>query len=712
MRRTIAVVSLLAVFLSQGCGRKNVDEKNVHLAPGTPVIFISVDTLRADHLPAYGYGGVQTPNIDELRKESVLYENAYSHCPLTLPSHLSILTGELPQQHGVRNNIGYRFDPAAHPALPALLKNAGYRTGASVSAYVLRGSTGIAGAFDFYDDRIPSQGGVAVGQLQRPGNITEGVAEEWITTAGASPFFFMLHLFEPHSPYDPPPPFRGKYPLAYDGEIAAADAIVGKFITFLKARGIYERAVIVFFSDHGEGLNDHGEEEHGILLYREVLHVPLLLKLPNGQFGGSSVSSVVQLTDIVPTITRLLKVKGSASARGVSLLTATDGRTPRRVYSETIFPRVHLGWSDLKSLIDEHFQLIKAPRPELYDLAADPGEKKNVLDSNRRTYASMTKDLAAYEVAIMPPARISPEEAAKLAALGYIGNTTDAGSGPLPDPKDHLGEINLMRDGTKAFANHDYDAAVRDFREVVAKNPRFTDGWNKLGSTYQELGRNEEALTAYKQALTIAPELSGEYAISIGYLLVKMKRLDEAEAHARLAEGANRAAAELLKGWIAEARKDARSAEEHARTAMADPNYHDSAAVFLARVLAETGREQEALSVLAPIEAAAVSAGRTVESLQMVKGSALARLDRADEAQRAFEAEVTAFPANLEAYSNLAVIFMIEGRRDDARDVMNRMVIANPSARAFGIASSTFKAFGDQPAAAEFAGRASSASGR
>ena len=245
------------------------------------MVIISIDTLRADHLPIYGAAGPETPAIDALAKDSVVFENAYSHVPLTLPSHVTILTGLLPKDNGVRNNLGYRFDSAAHPSVPTLLKARGYATGAAVSAYVLRGATGLAAAFDDYDDQMDrASEGTAMGEVQRPGARTVAVAVRWVNTRRDQPFFYLLHLFEPHAPYAPPEPFKSRYAAhPYDGEIAAADAVLGQFLEALKSGGVYDRATIILLSDHGEGLGDHGEAQHGIFLYREAIHVPLLLKL-------------------------------------------------------------------------------------------------------------------------------------------------------------------------------------------------------------------------------------------------------------------------------------------------------------------------------------------------------------------------------------------------------------------------------------------------
>src|ERR1035437_2101717 len=229
----------LLALLAAGC-RKERPGGGLLPSKRGPVIIISIDTLRADHLPLYGYNGVKTPNIDAPAKDGIAFEEAWAHVPLTLPSHVAMLTGELPAANGVRNNLGYRFDAATHATIPSLLKKEGYATGAAVSAYVLRGSTGLAAAFDSYDDVMDSSEGASVVELQRSGTRTLAVSEKWIDANRKRPFFFMLHLYEPHAPYDPPEPFRSEYAgHEYDGEIAAADAVVGGFVSFLKEKNLY-----------------------------------------------------------------------------------------------------------------------------------------------------------------------------------------------------------------------------------------------------------------------------------------------------------------------------------------------------------------------------------------------------------------------------------------------------------------------------------------
>src|ERR1017187_3130041 len=285
MRRSAIRYLLLFALAAAGCAKRGGGAAY----PNAPVILISIDTLRSDHLPAYGYRNVEAPALDAFRREAILYERAYSHVPLTLPSHATIFTGRLPAGHGIHDNLGYRLSPAAE-TLAERLKKAGYRTGGAVSCAVLSHVSGISRGFDFYDDAVEvTETRQIVSQVQRAGGVTAAVLESWIAGAGSgAPPFAFLHLYEPHTPYEPPEPWKSRFANPYDGEIATADDIVGRFLAFLREKGIYDRAVVIVLSDHGEGLHDHGEDEHGILLYREALQVPLLLELPGGVGGGKT----------------------------------------------------------------------------------------------------------------------------------------------------------------------------------------------------------------------------------------------------------------------------------------------------------------------------------------------------------------------------------------------------------------------------------------
>ena len=694
-RRVSSLLLLpLALVLFGSCGK----ERAVSGGAGAgPVILISIDTLRADHLPAYGATGVETPHIDALAKDGIVFENAYSHVPLTLPSHVTMLTGLLPADAGVRNNLGYRFDAAKHPTLPALLKTKGYATGAAVSAYVLRGATGLAAAFDHYDDQVDrTSEQAALGDVQRAGNATVASALRWIRSQGEQPFFFMLHLFEPHAPYAPPEPFRSRYAAnPYDGEIAASDAYVGELLNALKASGVYDRATIVLVSDHGEGLGDHGEAQHGIFLYREAIHVPLIVKLPAGDRGGKRVATPVQLTDIFPTVAALAGFDVPPAAKGRSLIEIADGAADpaRRIFSETMYPRIHLGWSDLASLVDGAHHYIDAPRPELYDLAKDRGEKQNVLADNRRVYASMRAEVQTHDRTLAAPAQVDPEEAAKLAALGYLGSSSSASTNAkLPDPKDGIADLERVAQTSTLVAKGQYEEAVRVLREVLARNPSFADGWSRLAKTLDAMGRADEALEAYKKTMEAAPLLAPGTALSMSELFLRSGRFDDAIQHAELALDAHPAAARMVIAQSHLAKKDLASAEREASALVNDPLKGNDAAVLLAQVRIAGRRLPEAMQLLDEVQRRTSGSGANVPpNYWFARGDAVARMNRVPEAEQAFGEEIRLYPKNREAYVRLAVLQTLTGREGEARQTFERMLRANPEPSSRALIDETFR---------------------
>jgi arylsulfatase A-like enzyme/Flp pilus assembly protein TadD len=659
-------------------------------SPNAPVIVISVDTLRADHLPAYGYKGVETPHIDALRRDGVLFERAYSHVPLTLPSHVSFLTGKLPYEHGVRNNLGFSLSSGV-PTLPSLLKARGYATGAAVSAYVLRGESGLAASFDDYDDAVAIRGGESVGAQQRPGRETAAIARTWIERHKGAPFFYMLHLFEPHTPYAPPEPHRSRWPLPYDGEIAAADEIVGEFIASLKQQGIYDDALIIFLSDHGEGLGDHGEEEHGIFLYQETIRVPLIVKLPGNERANSASAAPVGLTDVFATVARTV----GAEASGISLF---DPPQPRRIYAESLYPRIHLGWSELRSLVDETHQYIEAPKPELYDLASDPAEKSNILASQRRVYAALRKELDALPRGESTTGKIDPEEAKKLAALGYLSATAPADGGPLPDPKERIGELTTLQRASMLVKERRYAEAIASLRSLVAANPRLTDAWSLLARTQQDAGDLDGAIATYRQTLSAHPHLAGDLGLSVAGLYLTKGDLAQAEAHARLGETTNPSLARLMLGRVAMARGDYDSAMQHAQFVSKEYGYRVQGLVLAAQVYSRTRNADRALQLLAVAdrEIAARKLG-AIPLLEYTRGDALARLERFDDAEAAFRREIRDFPEDREAWASLAVIQWLRGQRDASRVTMEQYVRANPGPDARAFAAKTFRELSAPP---------------
>ena len=696
LTRSNAVALPALLLLIAGCGRNNALP-----APSrkTPVIVISIDTLRSDHLPAYGYTGVATPNIDSLRSDSILYARAYSHCPLTLPSHASMLTGVLPAEHGLRDNLGFKLKKDVATLAEVLGRN-GYVSGAAVSAFVLRRESEIGRGFDFWDDEIElASSGRDVSGIQRSGSDTTERAKKWIDAQGERPFFFMLHLYEPHSPYTAPEPFASRYRHAYDAEIAAVDAIVGDFIEFLKRKELYDRSLVILLSDHGEGLNDHGEDEHGIFLYREAIQVPLLLKLPGSRLKGRTVDQPVQLSDVFPTVAE--QTASSLERKridGVSLLQPLRGGVEGRrvIYSESYFPRLHFGWSDTHSLTDGQHHYIHAPKPELFDLTTDPAESVNVLANSRRVYAAMRRAIVPLIKPVQDRLEVDPEEAAKLAALGYLGSSgAAAGRENLPDPKDKVEDFRRLRAGFRLFREQKLTAALEQFQKLIPENQGMLDLWDVTARTLGHLGRREEAIEAAKRGLKVAPTTT-HLAVMIANLSLDLGRLEEAESHAGLVLSSQPGQGHeiLARVWLARGNLD--QAEKAATAALAGDANRVIALVALGRVQKERGRLQEAVATFDKAAALNREGKKSpVSGVNFWRGDALARLGRNREAEQAFKEEIRLFPAEAQAYKNLVLLYVSEGRVQEATALIFALERAAPTPRSYIAISQMLEVVGD-----------------
>ncbi|HEX9734891.1 MAG TPA: sulfatase-like hydrolase/transferase [Thermoanaerobaculia bacterium] len=694
------VLFLLCALCAAACGLGPAED----VYPGAPVVLISIDTLRSDRLPVYGYGGVETPAIDALRADAILFERAYCHYPLTLPSHASILTGLLPTEHGVRDNVGYRLDTSSIPFLPRFYRERGYRTAGAVSAYILRGDTGIGDGFDFYEDSLTLRGGVSLGENQRPGSETARRAIAWLEEAAGDPFFLFVHVYEPHTPYSPPEPFASRYrDEPYDGEVAASDAVVGELVAALKRLGVYDRAVVALLSDHGEGLSDHGEIEHGILLYREVLQVPLLLKLPGSRHGGASVAAPAQLVDLAPT---LMALAGAPAQERTTLLDLLAGAAPpRAVYAETYYPRIHLGWSDLASLLDGDLHYLEGPAPELYDLAADPAEKTNVLAERRGEYRDLRDRLAAMRTELEAPAQVDAETRERLAALGYLGTAVTVDDGPLPDPKAHLHVLSDLMAASRYQVQRDFSRAIATFRQVLAEQPNLVDAWENLAQCLHQVSRYEEAAAAYEKALELSRG-ADHVALGAARLFLEMERYGDARGHAELALATNPAAAHLMLARVAFYQDDLERAEAEAQRSLEARSNTAAPHVVLAQVAGERGELAAAAEHVerAEREEAKRQAGEVTPGLHYVKGNLEARLGNAEAAEASFREEIRHHPSDTRAYSELALLLALDGRPQEAVAALREMVETNQAPAAYAAAVETLRVLGDPRSAAGLLG--------
>jgi choline-sulfatase len=674
-----------------------------HMTPSPadgPVILISIDTLRADHLPIYGYTRVRTPNIDALAADSTVFEHAYSHTPQTLPAHTSILSGQLPFEHGVRDNIGFTVKKDQWFLQRALHDN-GWPTGGFVSAYVLRKATGIDQGFDTFDSDLPAASPEAsIGQVQRDGALTLAAAEKWLDGRGTGRFFLFLHFYEPHKPYAPPDRYREFMP--YDGEIAYADELVGRLLNRLRGTDLYDRATIVLLADHGEGLGDHGEQEHGMFLYQETTHVPMMLKLP-GQHATRRVFFPVQHIDVAPTLLDLVGIQKPPALHGRSLksiLTRNATLPDTGIYAEALYSRYHFGWSELYSLTDARYRMIRAPRDELFDLERDPKESTSIAAARPQVRQAMRAALEQLIAgsSIAAPAAVSDEDRQRLSALGYVGTGSDAAlslpGDSLPDPKDKVHVLEKYRRASDLAGGLKYAEATVLYRELLAEDPEMSDVWLQLAQVLLRQGMTADAVQAYREVIKRNPKDAGSL-IGAAAGMLRLGQLDDAQKHAELALSVAPAGAHELLAKIALARHDKETALREAKLAQAADPTLPMPLYVEGLLLYNAGQYAAALDPL--MRARQQLEGRTLQmnDLNYYIGDALARLERYPEAERYFLDEIRVFPHNTRARAGLAMLYRATGRDADAERVIDEILRISPTPEGRSLAVRLWTMFGE-----------------
>lgn len=502
------------------------------VSEGTPVILISIDTLRSDRLPVYGYDKVKTPALDNFAKEAMVFDHAFAQVPLTLPSHASMLTGKLPTNHGVRDNIGF-FLPEKEITLAERLKEHGYQTGAVVSSMVLRHEVGLAQGFDFYEDQLTGKTETFVRTYaQRVGGESLEIAKKWLATQGRDPFFLLFHLYDPHFPYTPPEPFASKYDSGYDGEIAYTDSLLADLFALLKKRGLYDRALMIVTSDHGEGLGDHEEMEHGMFVYREAIQVPLMVKFPNSANAGTRNATPVALMDIAPSILASLGIESWANDGKVIFGPKAPPRD-RPIYSESQFAQIHYGWHPQKSTVQDRWHYIAGKEELFFDYQNDPGERTNLF-GKQRIPIPMRSLLDSVGTGASNRAEISEEDKALLSSLGYAGLTSTnqeilaLSASEIVRLKDSFNACHhLISQGKKAEAK-------AKLQEMVQEYPTMMDARVLLAV----LLRDDEAFTEIEHLLAEALANDPGNLRVITYLAEAKFRLGDLEGAQKLADKA------------------------------------------------------------------------------------------------------------------------------------------------------------------------------
>ena len=509
------------------------------------IILITLDTTRADRMGFLGSKRGLTPNLDELAGQSAVFTHAYSQAPLTSPSHATILSGTYPQFHGV---IDFPIPLAEDvPYAPAILRRAGYQTAAFVASVVLDPTVGAPGfdrGFDTYDanfhpdDFDESKRYQTIGR--RAGEVVDH-ALAWLNKHPKRPFFMWVHLYDPHDPYDPPEPYKTRYKAEpYDGEIAYMDVAVGKLLRQLRGRGLYDGTVIAVMADHGEALGEHGEDTHGIFLYDETIHVPLVIKLPRTRMpAGQQIDSRVELVDVMPTLLQAAGIEVPKDVQGEPLLGlmkpgGADGEVmaawrDRQAYSRADYAHLAYGWSSLESLRTGKYLYIQAPHRELYDQSADLKAEHNVASESTAVADTLGGRLQAFEEKTSshreaPKATVDAATQQKLAALGYVvsGGEIPKSADRGADPKDRIEVANAIHRINFITQDGRFADAIPILEKEIEKNPAVTSLYYMLSGCYLELGQFDKAIPILRKALELDPDFKAA-KMNLGKALLEVK---------------------------------------------------------------------------------------------------------------------------------------------------------------------------------------------
>jgi arylsulfatase A-like enzyme/Tfp pilus assembly protein PilF len=506
------------------------------------VILITLDTTRADRLGCYGFRDIRTPVIDRMAEHGLRFERCFAQTPLTLPSHTTILSGTFPPFHGVRDNGGFIVPPELE-TLAEQFKARGYGTAAFVAAYVLDSRWGLNQGFDFYFDNFDLSRfeRVSLGSIQRPANEVLDQALAWLAAHKDRKFFTWIHLYDPHAPYEPPPPYDQEYSgRPYLGEIAFADSQLGRLWEFLEANGLLGSTFLALAGDHGESLGQHEEITHGFFVYQEAIHVPLIIVTPFKRLQGLTSAQPVTLADIMPTLLDMTGLPVPAEVQGRSLVPGffrPEAEKEGLVYSETYYPRYHFGWSELRAVQDRRYKLILAPELELYDLDQDPQEKQNLAAGRPALVQDMRKRAEtlierygrnAHELDYL---KIDEETRERLAALGYVGAFTDPNKlkgKKLANPRDKIGVFNQLTSAREMGMSGDPQKGAEIIKGIIASDPDITEAYFSLGNIYFRMRKFREAITYFQQALDRKPDDSFS-VINIANSYLALRQSGEAE---------------------------------------------------------------------------------------------------------------------------------------------------------------------------------------
>lgn len=626
--------------------------------PRINLLLITLDTTRADRLGCYGYEPARTPAIDSLAAAGTLCQRAYTVAPLTLPAHASLVTGLYPAETGVRSNGRGRLDDSL-PTLAQVLERQGYDTSAFVASFVLDRKFGLSRGFNIYDDDIRDSG--APGEThhrERSGEQVVDAALAWLRQSRSRPFFTWVHLYDPHAPYLPHADLFGDEfaDRPYDAEIAFIDRQIGRLLDFLKTNGLDSRTLIVVAGDHGESLGEHTERTHGMTLYDATLRVPLIFRPPGKSRSGSapqgaSLAENVSLVDVAPTILDMLRLPGLPNVSGRSLGRGLSGGpiAGSLCYGATDEPFLNNGWSPLRSLTDGSWKYVRTTRAELYDLASDPGELRNLAQEDSERTDEMEARLAELESRFVlrsgASVQLRPAERRALSALGYLGggNTRPAATpaGALPDIKDMLPLERLVDEAADRVGTGELDAAIERLRNVVRQAPAHSKAHWFLALALRRKGDFEGAAEVLRSLLAANPDSTeGHYGLAL--VRLEQDRPDEA-------------------------------IEELQKTLAVDPDFAD-AHYDLATVLARRDETDEALAHFDAV----LEIDRHHAAAFRERGTLMFRRGRFGEAVADYRRALDCAPDDAVVHHNLGIVLVGQGAGDEALAHLQRAADITP----------------------------------
>lgn len=618
---------------------------------GLNVLLVTLDTTRADHIGAYGWKTARTPNIDSLAARGVRFANAYCPAPMTLPSHCSILTGTYPIYHKVHNNGTYYLNPEI-TTLAERFKEKGFRTAAFISSFNVDSRFGTDKGFDVYDDTYGRDEMIKTFRSERSAGDTSDAFIRWLEGVSDQKFFSWIHYYDPHMPYRPPSPFREQFARdLYDGEIAYMDEAFGKVLRKLGEKGLLDKTLIVIAGDHGEALGEKGELDHGVLIYDVSMRIPFIFCAPRNLPGDRVVEARVRLIDIMPSVLDLLEISPNKGIQGTSLLPYIEGKRTDDLtcYLESYYPLETYGWSELVGVIDKDWKYIRAPRPELYRIKVDPGEEKNLYPSEPAAAASLKKKLEEVLVDFssnfaLSRRKLSLVEEERLRSLGYVGGdgSVKVPEGPLPDPKDKMGEFRTLMRAVQAEWDGDAVNAEKNYREMIRLAPDVAWRYLDLAIFLSRVNRLPEAIDVLKQGLTRLPDA-----------FPLLSRL----AHLYMRIGKYKEALEMSRAAL-----------------RIDPRYFDALVIAAAVEDARGGWDESVKYYKTALEVEPEN-----RMVQMKYAYALGAAGYGEEAVEIDEALKQESPKDYRIYRDLGVIYSSLGRLTQAEENLAKAVELNPA---------------------------------